>query len=420
MGNKISTYTAITTLANGDLLDISKDMGASTYATRKITYANLLTELNTDLTFPVSSNLGNANLTADNAARTFTLAGTSTEYLAFLNGSAAEILKLKGDRTILFGGYTTNGFVKTSAGTGLITVSTQVAATEGGTGISSYTTGDILYSSASNTLAKLAAGTNGHVLTLAAGVPSWAAAPNLGSANLTSSDDSRTFTLKSGGTASQNLKFLNSGGGNLLQLKGNNTIDFGVNGTGMTKNHYGEFQGEKYFYFGGTEFMTFDYSLGYLRMIAPNGTNTMAMRAADTKFEMNCIGDNSYINIQNSSLSKCTTTARSVGLQTVYLGNSGATLIDIFAYTQGYLAVNGAATAAANLEVFGNVLVKGSGSTSATTTALFQNSASVAALTIKDDLTSTFGGDVVFSQSTNSTATGGTQELPRTQRQLLF
>ena len=34
----------------------------------------------------------------------------------------------------------------------------------GGTGQSSYTTGDILYASASNTLAKLALGTSGQVL----------------------------------------------------------------------------------------------------------------------------------------------------------------------------------------------------------------------------------------------------------------
>jgi len=228
MGNKISTYTAITTLANGDLLDISKDMGASTYATRKITYANLLTELNTDLTLPASNNLGNANLTADNAARTYTLAGTSTESLAFLNGSAAEILKLKGDRTILIGGYTTNGFVKTSAGTGLITVSTQVAATEGGTGISSYTTGDILYSSASNTLAKLAAGTNGHVLTLAAGVPSWAAAPNLGSADLTSTSNARQFILN--GTASTNYLEITNGTDELIRFRGDKQIVIGDSG----------------------------------------------------------------------------------------------------------------------------------------------------------------------------------------------
>jgi len=45
----------------------------------------------------------------------------------------------------------------------------------GGTGQSSYATGDMIYASGVNTLAKLAAGTNGYVLTLAAGVPTWAA-----------------------------------------------------------------------------------------------------------------------------------------------------------------------------------------------------------------------------------------------------
>ena len=54
---------------------------------------------------------------------------------------------------------------------------TALATTSGGTGLTSYTTGDIIYSSASNTLAKLAAGSNGQILTLDAGVPTWAAAP---------------------------------------------------------------------------------------------------------------------------------------------------------------------------------------------------------------------------------------------------
>lgn len=51
-----------------------------------------------------------------------------------------------------------------------------LGATNGGTGQSTYATGDILYASATNTLSKLAAGTNGYVLTLAGGVPTWAAA----------------------------------------------------------------------------------------------------------------------------------------------------------------------------------------------------------------------------------------------------
>jgi hypothetical protein len=45
----------------------------------------------------------------------------------------------------------------------------------GGTSFSTYAKGDILYASATNTLSKLSVGTNGQVLTLAAGVPTWAA-----------------------------------------------------------------------------------------------------------------------------------------------------------------------------------------------------------------------------------------------------
>ena len=73
-------------------------------------------------------------------------------------------------------------------------------ATNGGTGQATYTTGDILYSSASNTLAKLAAGTNGQILTLASGIPSWAAAPSgfsaptLGSTSIASGATVTTIT----------------------------------------------------------------------------------------------------------------------------------------------------------------------------------------------------------------------------------
>ena len=69
---------------------------------------------------------------------------------------------------------------------------TAIGATKGGTGLTSYTSGDIVYASATNTLAKLAKGTDGQVLTLASGVPSWAAAavtysaPTIGSTAISS------------------------------------------------------------------------------------------------------------------------------------------------------------------------------------------------------------------------------------------
>jgi hypothetical protein len=63
-------------------------------------------------------------------------------------------------------------------GVGILTTGTWNATTigsaYGGTGFSTYATGDLIYASASNTLSKLAAGTNGYVLTLSGGVPTWA------------------------------------------------------------------------------------------------------------------------------------------------------------------------------------------------------------------------------------------------------
>jgi hypothetical protein len=51
---------------------------------------------------------------------------------------------------------------------------TKVSEVYGGTNQSSYTTGDTIYASATNTLSKLAIGTTGQVLTIAGGVPTWA------------------------------------------------------------------------------------------------------------------------------------------------------------------------------------------------------------------------------------------------------
>ena len=69
----------------------------------------------------------------------------------------------------------TTGFTPNSSTAGAVTLAGTLIAANGGTGLSTYATGDLIYASAANTLSKLPAGTNGHILTLAAGVPSWAA-----------------------------------------------------------------------------------------------------------------------------------------------------------------------------------------------------------------------------------------------------
>lgn len=55
-----------------------------------------------------------------------------------------------------------------------------LGATSGGTAQSTYTTGDILYASATNTLSKLAIGSSTQVLTVSGGVPTWATPSGVG------------------------------------------------------------------------------------------------------------------------------------------------------------------------------------------------------------------------------------------------
>ena len=54
-------------------------------------------------------------------------------------------------------------------------LSAQLVVASGGTNLTSYTVGDIVYASGTTTLAKLNVGSNTNVLTLAGGVPTWAA-----------------------------------------------------------------------------------------------------------------------------------------------------------------------------------------------------------------------------------------------------
>lgn len=92
-----------------------------------------------------------------------------------------------------------SGLTPSSPTTGAVTLAGTLGPTSGGTGQTTYATGDILYASASNTLAKLPAGSNGQVLTLASGIPSWAASTSSGVSfvvtNFTATAAQTTFTV---------------------------------------------------------------------------------------------------------------------------------------------------------------------------------------------------------------------------------
>lgn len=69
---------------------------------------------------------------------------------------------------VIYSSLTTLGTIVTGVWNG-----TAIATTSGGTGLTSYTTGDLVYSSSGNTLSKLGIGTAGQFLKVVSGVPSW-------------------------------------------------------------------------------------------------------------------------------------------------------------------------------------------------------------------------------------------------------
>lgn len=77
---------------------------------------------------------------------------------------------------------------------------TKIAEGYGGTNQSTYATGDILYASGVNTLAKRTAGSTGDILTIAGGVPTWAAPAG-------ASGSISALTAAQGGNTINNLNF---------------------------------------------------------------------------------------------------------------------------------------------------------------------------------------------------------------------
>ena len=112
-----------------------------------------------------------------------TVAGTTGQVLVAATGAAPAWGALSGIAVTTLSAGTT-GLTPSSPTSGVVTLAGTLVAANGGTSFSTYATGDLIYASAANTLSKLAAGTDTYLLTMAAGVPTWAAAPATGVTSL--------------------------------------------------------------------------------------------------------------------------------------------------------------------------------------------------------------------------------------------
>jgi hypothetical protein len=108
-------------------------------------------------------------------------------------------------------------------GVGTLTAGTWNATTigvgYGGTGLASYTTGDMLYASGSTTLAKLGIGASGYVMTSTGSAPQYVAQSTLSVGSATNATNATNTAITSDATNATNyLTFVSATSGNLGQL----------------------------------------------------------------------------------------------------------------------------------------------------------------------------------------------------------
>lgn len=119
---------------------------------------------------------------ANATARTTALSGVLAEGMMSYLDDINSVEVYNGSAWVSVG--STGDITDVNAGTGItvtnptgpaptVALTVPVSAVNGGTAQTTYTTGDLLYASGTNTLTKRAIGTTGQVLTVSGGVPTW-------------------------------------------------------------------------------------------------------------------------------------------------------------------------------------------------------------------------------------------------------
>jgi hypothetical protein len=201
--------------------EVNKLSGVTTTAAQ----FNYLNTATSDLQSQINSKLStalaqNAMFVGNSSSIASVLVAGSNGQVLTISGGVPTWMTLSGTGSVtsvqVSGGTTglsfTGGPVTT---TGTITASGTLIVANGGTGLTSLTTGDIIYASGTTTFSKLGIGTNGYVLKVSGGLPSWQPS----SSGITNSAISTELMLSDGTNAVPSGLFT-SGTSGSLQLGG--------------------------------------------------------------------------------------------------------------------------------------------------------------------------------------------------------
>jgi phosphotransferase system IIB component len=298
------------TIANGSItnakiatgIDASKITGTFSGNAATATFA-------TNANYSTSAGTASSSIIA-NSASTATTANIAGNITATSNTSLTSLNNLNTVGTITAGTWSASTIDITHGGTGATTKATAFNALSPLT-----TTGDLLYASASNTSNRLSIGSNGNVLTVSAGAPTWASpintTLNLGTlssgltngATLTTSGSNSTLTL--GVADAYNAGFVSTSNQTFGGTKTFNN-DIIVSGLkfGGTLNTSNAFIGN-----GALSSLTTgydNYAIGYNAMNATTtghwnvGIGSNSLSSNTTGFWNTAVGDNSLRSVINT------------------------------------------------------------------------------------------------------------------------
>jgi len=212
------------------------------------TTALVFLQFNAPLTYFAGTGLNLSPVTTFNISNTTVTAaayGSASSVANFTVNAQGQLTAAASTSIAINGNQITSGTVGSAyisgsytgiTGVGTLTAGTWNASTigvgYGGTGLASYTAGDMVYASGTTTLSKLALGTSGYVLTAGASAPTYVAQSTLFVGSATNATNTTNVGITAVTTGATNyLTFVTATTGNLPQLVNSSITANAANGT---------------------------------------------------------------------------------------------------------------------------------------------------------------------------------------------